>query len=258
VVTRYRRIADDLRGRILASVFPPGCRLPSNRELAVHYRTSLGTARKALELLANQGWVRVEHGNGTFVADVGWHGDMLASLDPSSFVVLRGAGKLETRVLSVKRGVRDGEAQRALGLDGRRTLVCIERLRMIDGCPLILQSSYLSGEHGPAVAAYRGEEPLYVFVRAQLGLVAARSDEWIVAAQLDARDAGLLEQPVGALALRARRTSFTFEGQPIMFDAACIVTGRLSLHIHRQGHDVRAMYALVDGADHPVGVPVGC
>jgi GntR family transcriptional regulator len=239
-MARYLQIADDLRAQIVASGYPPGFQLPSNSKLALDYRTSLGTLRRALELLHHQGWIRIEHGNGTFVADVGAHRDMLASLSAED---LDGASRLETVLVGVREEPGSPDARAALGLRAGEPVACVERLRLIDGQPLILQSSYVAADV-QVVAGYRAHEPLYAFLRARFGLMAARSDEEIVAGELDAADAEVLGQRAGTIILRARRTSFTFDGTPIVFDDARIVTGRLSLHIHRQGRDTRAAFAL--------------
>lgn len=45
-----------------------GAQLPSDTRLAALLGVSLGTIQKALGNLANQGWVRREHGRGTFIA----------------------------------------------------------------------------------------------------------------------------------------------------------------------------------------------
>jgi DNA-binding GntR family transcriptional regulator len=45
-----------------------GAQLPSDTRLASLLGVSLGTIQKALGNLANQGWVRREHGRGTFIA----------------------------------------------------------------------------------------------------------------------------------------------------------------------------------------------
>ena len=65
---RYLAIADDLRGRIESGEWKEGERLPSQPTLARRYGVSLTTFRTALGLLASEGYLRSEHGLGTFVS----------------------------------------------------------------------------------------------------------------------------------------------------------------------------------------------
>ena len=65
---RYVAIADDLRQRIESGELKDGERLPSQPTLARQYGVSLTTFRTALSLLASEGYLRSEHGLGTFVS----------------------------------------------------------------------------------------------------------------------------------------------------------------------------------------------
>lgn len=65
---RYLAIADDLRRRIEAGELKDGERLPSQPALARQHGVSLTTLRTALSLLISEGYLRSEHGLGTFVS----------------------------------------------------------------------------------------------------------------------------------------------------------------------------------------------
>lgn len=63
----YEVIADDLRRSIRAGERAPGDRLPSEADLADHYRRSVPTVQNALRLLSDEGLIDKRHGLGTFV-----------------------------------------------------------------------------------------------------------------------------------------------------------------------------------------------
>jgi GntR family transcriptional regulator len=63
----YEVIADDLRRSIREGERGPGDRLPSETDLARHYRRSVPTIQNALRLLTAEGLIDKEHGRGTFV-----------------------------------------------------------------------------------------------------------------------------------------------------------------------------------------------
>lgn len=63
----YEVIADDLRRSIRAGERGPGDRLPSETDLAEHYRRSVPTVQNALRLLNEEGLIDKRHGRGNFV-----------------------------------------------------------------------------------------------------------------------------------------------------------------------------------------------
>ncbi|GLY63814.1 GntR family transcriptional regulator [Amycolatopsis taiwanensis] len=66
----YERMADHIATRINAGELAPHKPLPAERRLAEEYGVSLGTARRATELLRERGLVVTLRSKGTFVADV--------------------------------------------------------------------------------------------------------------------------------------------------------------------------------------------
>ncbi|MEU7551694.1 GntR family transcriptional regulator [Streptomyces sp. NPDC044571] len=67
VPSRRHAIADDLRKEISAGRLKAGERLPSEAQLAAHYKVSTPTLRNALALLQSEGLVEKVHGSGNFV-----------------------------------------------------------------------------------------------------------------------------------------------------------------------------------------------
>ena len=64
----YKKIYDDLLGGIKSKLYKEGDRLPSEKELASQYGVSRITSKKALEMLADRGYVFRRPGLGTFVS----------------------------------------------------------------------------------------------------------------------------------------------------------------------------------------------
>src|SRR5437016_1409440 len=65
--SRYAAVALALRQRVVAGEWPPGTALPAETRLAAEHGVALGTLRRALELLTEQGLIERHHGKGTFV-----------------------------------------------------------------------------------------------------------------------------------------------------------------------------------------------
>lgn len=229
---RYATIAGRLKQLIVEGVYPPGAQLPSHRELALQFQTTLATLRKSIDLLTETGWLRVEHGLGTFVADIGITADVLVSFTDTT---VEGAPALNTDLVDLTTGVRWTTAAHELGLLGDAPLVRIDRRRSADGSPVIYQSSYLSNEYAAEFVDYTSHTPLYVFLRERLRLIATTSREVVSVVSLSQRLAPLLDVDPGAPVLRSHKTSYADSGSPFLFDEALVVTDRMPLVVERAG-----------------------
>lgn len=70
-VPAYRQVADHIRAQIDTGEYPPGAKLPSERDLVESYGVSRPTIRDAIGLLRAEGVVIAEHGRGVFVRPTG-------------------------------------------------------------------------------------------------------------------------------------------------------------------------------------------
>lgn len=70
---KYVTLAQDLKSMILEGGIQAGEKLPSENELAERYHISRHTVRKALSILANEGYIYAEHGKGTFCSELVRH-----------------------------------------------------------------------------------------------------------------------------------------------------------------------------------------
>jgi DNA-binding GntR family transcriptional regulator len=66
---KYRRIADDLRARILSGEYAPGSPIPSKPKLMRVYGVSLATVNQAINVLKAEGYLWSRQGLATFVSD---------------------------------------------------------------------------------------------------------------------------------------------------------------------------------------------
>lgn len=66
-MTRWERLAEDLRQQIRAGELRPGDLIPSYRMLGEQYKISYGTVRQALSVLRVEGWIEGEPGVGVRV-----------------------------------------------------------------------------------------------------------------------------------------------------------------------------------------------
>lgn len=71
VARLYRLIANQIKAKVESGAYPPGARLPSERELAEALNVSRPSVREALIALEIEGYVEVRVGTGVFVTGPG-------------------------------------------------------------------------------------------------------------------------------------------------------------------------------------------
>lgn len=176
----YRRIAEDLRGRIESADLPPGRQLPTEIELMEQYNASRNTIRDAIKLLTTRGLVETRPGQGTFVVerinpfvttltgDPGLGDDRavyIAEVEASAREATVSAPRVEVQLAS------DVVAD-ALRVEPRSQVISRHQQRFIDGTPWSLQTTYY-----PMWLLERGARQLLLASDLPQGVVQYLADE---------------------------------------------------------------------------------
>jgi len=135
----WAQVLDDLRRRLAEGEFAP--RFPGDNELAAHYAVSRHTVREAVRHLHSEGVVERGRGRGTFVRQpvieqpLGTLYSLFRSVEEQGFVQRSIVRHLEER--------RDEQAANVLGCDPDDPLIYLERLRLADEQPIVLDCSWM-------------------------------------------------------------------------------------------------------------------
>ncbi len=135
----WAQVLDDLRVRLATDEFAD--RFPGDNELAGHYEVSRYTVREAVRRLHSEGVVERGRGRGTFVRQpvieqsLGTLYSLFRSVEEQGFVQRSVVRYLEQR--------RDVQAANVLGCDANDPLVYLERLRLADEQPIVLDCSWM-------------------------------------------------------------------------------------------------------------------
>jgi GntR family transcriptional regulator len=221
--SKYLAIHRDLRARITSGEYVPGRRLPSQSALAASYGVSVMTLRQALAELGSEGLVETTHGRGTFVAARPFE-YRLSHL--SSFAQdMRRQGKFVTTRVLFAGLITEAEPELSarLALPPGERPYQLDRIRFVDGVPVVFQRSYLPASIGRRLQANSLEtESLYDVLRTQQQIDVVRAVETVKAVALPAAEAQALGRPSGTPALLSTRLSLTDGDRPILFDKAYI------------------------------------
>ena len=218
-----------------------GDRLPGERELCEFYQCSLVTMRRALDELAREGRLVRMRGRGTFVTEPPIDRN-LALLDSFTEEMRRRGRSPATRVLAASAAKADPTSADALGLTAGARTIMLERLRLVDDEPLMLETVHLSAERFPGLLDEDLEtRSLYDILATRYGVRLDYAEETIEPVALSAREAELLKQKRGRPALLVYLIAYDQRGLPIEYCRALMRGDRTRYHVNAQGNGFSAL-----------------
>lgn len=216
----YQQLNRALRRMMGGRRFGVGDRFLTEREVCREFSVSRPTANKALSTLVAEGVLEFRKGVGTFVrgGTIDYDLRTLVSFTERA----RAAGRTPaTRVLAcraVPAGGVPAEVARALCLSGDAPVCFMERLRMADGVPVILERRYVAASFCPGLERANLAGSLYALWTNSYHLKIEGADETIRAVRIDAQDARTLKVARGAAGLLVVSTGFLEGGVPLWFE----------------------------------------
>lgn len=169
----YVQLAEMLAREIGAGLLLDGERLPPERDMAKMHGVAVGTLRKALVRLQEQGLLERRHGSGNYIR----HQDRGGAIYAFFRLELKGGGGLPTaKTLRIDRLKKPkdipafGQTQDAFRF---------RRLRFLDGIPVALEEIWLDGQFAQTIQMQDVSESLYHFYKSKLGLWIVRAEDRI-------------------------------------------------------------------------------
>jgi GntR family transcriptional regulator len=208
---RYYQLANILREQISNGKLDAHQPIPSERQLETIYSVSRTTIRQAIDLLVRQGFLYREHGRGTFV---------------SPQKLQKGISELTSFSEDMKqRGLIPGQKILELGMihapenvhqhlelpEGVDQVLRIERLRLGDGVPMGLQTSYYCFTEGQTITRQELEQvgSIYKLLQEKYHLIPTEADETLEVTLATPREASLLQIEPGSPLLLSERTTYS-------------------------------------------------
>lgn len=207
-----------LSDSIQRRVWKPGQQLPGEPELCRTFGVSRTTVRQAVSELARQGVVVREQGRGTYVAQpklVGTAAQRLSGFHEDMTDLGR---PMVSRVLRQQVIAADERVAERLGLEPGDPVVEIERLRLVEGQPVVLTTTYLPQGLCPGLeTADLRRRSLYEFLHTECRRTLARGWRTIEAVAADSLQARLLGTRKGAPLILLQSVSYLSNGRPIEY-----------------------------------------
>jgi GntR family transcriptional regulator len=214
-VPLYHQLQAVLKAEIDSRKWQPDEQLPNEAKLAERFGVSKITVRQALQELADLGYIRREHGRGTFVArrkfDEG-------PRELTSFTEEMRRHDLAARSRILSQGIVEAEARvaDALRVELSSQVYVLKRVRLAGGEPMSVQTAHIPGSLVPGLEV--GEEgSLYEVLQTRYHLYAARARETYFAALAQSPEAELLGVAVGSPVFQVERVTMLPNEKPFEF-----------------------------------------
>jgi GntR family transcriptional regulator len=212
-IPRYLRVYGSLKAQVEAGDFKQGDFLPAEPELQKLFNVSRTTVRRAVELLAQEGFVSIQQGKGTEVLD--FKATQRLQYVSSFSETLRDKGftvRFRDLVVDIVPAPRRVAADLKVAPDTR--LVRVRRVTVASGKPVAIVLNYLLPEAVPGIEKrIGGMRSLYAFLESEYNLRLEAATDWISATAADAEQASRLEVPVSSPLLVVRRVTYS-RGKP--------------------------------------------
>lgn len=194
MTNKYQMIFNNIVDEIKSGKIPPNSLLPSENELKEEYDTSRETIRKALNLLAQNGYIQKVRGKGSIVIDINKFDFPVSGL--VSFKEL--ADKMEKKPRTIVNELSlilkpNAYIKQQLQLSGKEQVWKIVRTREIGGQKIILDKDYLAAKFVPSITEEICEDSIYAYLENELNLKISFAKKEIVVEEPTAEDRSFLD-----------------------------------------------------------------
>ncbi len=214
----YKQLYRQFRQAIDEGELPVGEKLPSERKVAADYGISRITARKAYDILRQEGYVRAFQGKGAFVAQSLTHAYNHTPVRGFSEVILTMGMTPSSKVLSCDVVPVNSEIAHHLNVGNLDQAIKIRRLRLANGVPMALESTYLSYPLcAPILKVNLEKSSLYRTLREVAGIRLDHADQSLQCILTSDRDIQLLSLVPPSAVVKLKRRTYDVGGHIVEY-----------------------------------------
>lgn len=187
---KYQAISQIIENNITNNHYS-GPKLPTEEELIKEFSVSRNTLRKAIDVLVRKGYIMPVQGSGMFIRDISHTG----AINLENFRGLTEDYKnhsIKTQVIEFKTIEATEELAEIMQCDVGTSLYFVNRLRVIDDIPWVIEYSYFNKRLIPYLNQEILEGSIYEYIRTALQKPIGYVDRILEARALNAVDAKLL------------------------------------------------------------------
>lgn len=221
----YQQLCDTLKEQIKSGQYQAGDKIPSEEQLSKIYNISRITVRNALQNLVDENILLKKRGKGTYVAEQVRVESMYAG---NSFTksCLQINAVPSTKLISLSKEPAGKKISGVFGIEPDEFIICIKRLRLIDGMAAIYEVDYFKQAFDFLLQGEFEGVLLMEYIRRHTGIQAA-SIEDIYEVSHAAKEYGqYLDCKIGTPLLQVNQTVFTEDGSKLYYNEQYIRSDR--------------------------------
>jgi GntR family transcriptional regulator len=216
----YQQLNAQLRLLVTSGECPIGSKFLTERQVCEQYQVSRATANKALSNLVSEGLLEFRKGVGTFVRprSLDYNLRALVSFTEKAVAAGKNPGTEVLAFESVRAADVLDDVPERLQVGPEAGLYYMERLRLADNLPVILEKRYVVGEFCPGLTVADVGGSLYSLWLGRYHLPVDVADESIRAVNTRGSDARLLKLRDGAAGMLIQSVGYLAGGRPLWFE----------------------------------------
>lgn len=236
----HLRLAEICRKAILNGDFAAGERFPSERELAERYDVSRATANKVISSLITEGLLGLQKGIGTTVRKRRTLFASLAGMESFTAQAKEQGLNPSTEVLRFERTISSilpNHVCKGLEIsdDTPESVLYLERLRLADGIPMILEHRWVREALAPGLKEVDVASSFYRTLEEKFALTMTGERHSISAVLLGDDEVALFKETTPAAALQVEGTGFVKGDTPLWYQRLHYRADRYQLHNETSG-----------------------
>lgn len=250
----YIQVKETLTRRIERREWKEGDQLPPEQELCELFAVSRVVVRQALKEMEYEGLIFRKQGKGTFVSEPKIRESLVQRLTGFYQDMVDQGYTPVTKVLKQQTVPASPKISADLAVKHQSPVIEIERLRYIQGEPLVLVASYIPYRLCPELLHVNlTNRSLYAFLEKEAGLIITHGRRRIGAAPASHHEARLLNIERGAPLIVLDSISYLEDGTPIECYHALHRADRSSFEVElvRSHHRTVPLQELTTKADLP-------
>lgn len=230
---KYEKVINNIKEAIFSGKYGKGTLLPDQKQLAKKFNVSTITIKKALDSLANNGYLLKKSGFGTVVI-----GPTTLITDKDAPVnnfdgltKQEGEDRISSRVITFDLEFPSKLVQQNLNIDEEEPVYHIVRLRLFDNDPFILENTYMPVKLIPGLTQSVLEGSIYSYIQDELHLSFAGISRKIQARNSNNLDIQYLDVSNNDAILEVEQIVWLVNGTPIEYSTSRNASDRRSYYI---------------------------
>ncbi len=229
-LTKHRQIIEALMMGIQEGRLKPYDRLPSEKELSEQWQASRSTVRKAMDQLSDRGRIFRVPGKGSFVSFPKISHDTSQILSFTEKMKAQGLD-VTTKLITKEIVVPTEEIAAALKLAMSDRVLKIQRLRIVQGEPLALQTAFMPSNICENLMQEDFESTSLNLILERCNVRLSRNDIWIEVPMISPWERQLLGNPPVPTFLAVVGLTFDQHDDPVRFSRGVFRGDRVRLKI---------------------------